>query len=119
MTMLDAAARLTSSLATVAAALAAADTDGLLAAEEGLASALAGMSVGPVTPHERDLLARELAHTRANLARCRVLGRSACDATHSSLVALGRRLGEYRPGGEETSDPTDVAARGFAVERSM
>jgi hypothetical protein len=120
LTTLAAAARLTSSLAAVAAALASADTEGLLAAEECLSSALADLSrVGSVSTHERASLTRELAHAGAALERCRVLGRSAMDATHTTLVALGRRSADYRRAGEEISAPTEVAARGYGVERSM
>jgi hypothetical protein len=120
MTTLAAASRLTTALVAVAAALAAADTPGLLTAEPSLASALADLSgVCPLDARERAALSRELARTGAALARCRVLGRSASDATHATLVALGRRSADYRPGGEEVADRADAAARGFGVERSM
>lgn len=120
MTTLAAATRLTSALADIAAALAAADTAGLLATEEPLSSALADLSRGGAVPvHERAALARELVHAAADLARCRVLGRAGSDATQATLVALGRRSPEYRSPGDEMSELTDVAARGVAVERSM
>jgi predicted exporter len=120
LTPLSATAQLTSALQAVAAALAAADTAALLAGEESLSWALAEVSrVRSVDGSERHAVARELAHARATLERCRVLGQSAADATHATLVAIGRRSADYRRGGTDATDPADVAVRGLGLERSM
>jgi hypothetical protein len=120
MSTLAAAQRLTAALDAVAVALAAADTEGLLAAEECLSSALVDLTrVRSVNAAERHGVAGELARAHAVLAGCRVLGRSAIDATNATLLALGRRSPDYGRGGTEMPDPTDVGARGVELERSM
>lgn len=96
---LDAAVRLTASLDEVAAALAAPDADALLAAEAGLASALAGLGEPfDEVPGDRARLAAELIRARATLARCRILGSSIADTTHIALAAQGH-LSDYSRSG--------------------
>src|SRR5258705_2960589 len=89
MTTLSAAKRLTLSLDAVAVALATADTEGLLAAEEQLSSALAEVSrIRAVDVPDRQAVARELARPSATLARCHLLGQSASDAALAALHSL-------------------------------
>jgi hypothetical protein len=116
MTTLTAAEQLTLSLDAVAAALAAADIEGLLAAEEGLSLALADISrVRAVDLHDRPAVAHQLARASAALARCRVLGQSAADATQAALLALGQSAG-YERSGARLPDSPDAVAHGFALE---
>lgn len=97
--VLAAALRLRASLDSVAGALAWPDVTGLLMAESGLASALADLgSVKRVDPADRAAVAAELIHARAALARCRILGASASDATTLSLAAQGKAAGYNRSG---------------------
>jgi hypothetical protein len=119
MTTLSAAERLTEALDAVAAALAAADTGKLLAAEEALTLAMADLSrVRSLNSEERRTLLPLLTRTRASLERCRVLGRSASDVAHLMLLALGRRSPDYRRSGTDLSD-SDLVARGLSLERQM
>lgn len=106
---LDAALRVNASLDEVAAALAAPDADALLAAETGLAAALAGLDLSvPASAadraHVRDLVLR----ARATLARCQVLGSALSDAARLSLAAQGHSSDYGRSGAEAPA----AAARG-------
>jgi hypothetical protein len=97
--VLDAALRLRASLDTVAGALALPDETALLAAESGLATALADLgSVRHVDPADRMAIAAELRQARAALARCKILGASMSDATTLSLAAQGKAAGYDRGG---------------------
>lgn len=97
--VLDAALRLRASLESVAGALAVPDVAALLAAEAGLAAALADLgSVRRVEPADRVAIAAELTHARAALARCRVLGASASDVATLALSAQGKAAGYDRAG---------------------
>ena len=97
--VLDATHRLRASLDLVAGALAWPDATALLAAESGLAAALADLgTVRFVDPADRAAIVAELIQARAALARCRVLGASASDAATLSLAAQGRAAGYDRAG---------------------
>lgn len=97
--VLDATLRLRASLDLVAGALAWPDATALLAAEAGLASALADLgAVRHVDPADRAAIVAELIQARAALARCRVLGASASDAATLSLAAQGKAAGYDRGG---------------------
>lgn len=97
--VLDAALRLRASLDSVAGALALPDESALLAAESGLAAALADLgSVRQIEPAERAALVAELQQARAALARCKILGASMSDATTLSLAAQGKAAGYGRGG---------------------
>jgi hypothetical protein len=117
--VLSAAEKLTLSLEAVAGALAAADTVGLLAAEECLSLALADISrVRAVGAHERGAVAYELGRAKATLARCRVLGQSLSDATQATLLALGISA-DYERSGARMPDAAGVVARGSALKARM
>ncbi len=108
-----AAQRLRVALDAVAAALASADANGLLAAEEELASALTGISgMRSVDASEWAAVSDELSRARASLVRCRTLGRSASYATQATLLALGRWSDYARSGAHPAADGT----RGTALE---
>ena len=97
--VLDAALRLRASLDSVAGALALPDVTALLAAEAGLAAALADLGpVRMVDPADRAAIAAELVQARAALARCRILGASASDAATLALAAQGKAAGYNRAG---------------------
>lgn len=97
--VLDAALRLRASLDMVAGALALPDETALLAAESGLAAALADLgSVRHVEPTDRAAIAAELQQARATLARCKILGASMSDATTLALAAQGKAAGYNRGG---------------------
>jgi hypothetical protein len=113
------AERLTLALDAVAGALAAADTAGLLVAEEGLSVALAELGrVRTVDPGDRAQIARELLRARGTLARCAVLGHSAYDATQAVLLALGRSP-DYARSGARVPAASDALARGAALRMRM
>ena len=107
----DATVRLNTSLDEVAAALAAPDADALLAAEGGLASALAELS-GPITadPADRARLATELARARAALARCRILGAAMADTARIALAAQGV-MADYSRSGAPSGAAGDSRGR--------
>jgi len=114
--VLDATLRLRASLDLVAGALAWPDATALLAAEAGLAAALADLgSVRSVDPSDRTAIVAELIQARAALARCRVLGASASDAATLSLAAQGRAAG-YDRAGVITSRAT---LRGAALKATL
>lgn len=100
MDALEAAVRLNASLGELAAALAAPDADRLMAAEAGLAAALAAVpSLDSATPADRARVRAEVAQARSTLARCRILGASLVDTTRITLAASGHG-GEYGRSGE-------------------
>ncbi len=97
--VLDATLRLRASLDSVAGALAWPDAAALVAAESGLAAALADLgTVRVVDPADRAAIVAELLRARAALARCRVLGAAASDAAMLSLAAQGKAAGYDRAG---------------------
>jgi hypothetical protein len=113
------AERLTLALDAVAGALAAADADGLLVAEEQLSLALSEIAlVRTVEPDDRAQVARELLRARGMLARCAVLGQSAYDATQAVLLALGRSP-DYARSGARVPAVGDALARGSALRMRM
>jgi len=113
---LDAALRFRASLDSVAGALALPDETALLAAESGLASALADLgSIRHVDPADRAPIAAELKRARAALARCRVLGASACDAATLSLAAQGKAAGYDRAGATRSR----AALRGAGLKATL
>jgi hypothetical protein len=113
------AERLTLALDAVASALAAADVEGLLVAEEQLSLALAEMAqVRTVDPDDRAQVARQLLRARGTLARCRVLGQSAYDATQAVLLTLGRSP-DYARSGARVPAVDDALARGSALRMRM
>jgi hypothetical protein len=119
MTISSFAQRLTLSLDAVAVALASVDIEGLLAAEARLSSALADVSrIRAVDVSDREAVGRQLTLARAALARCFVLGRSASDATHAALHALGRSA-DYERSGARMADTADVVAHGSALKTRM
>lgn len=118
MGVLEATARLNASLDAVAAALSAPDADALLAAETGLAAALAELTrPSTVAADERAILAAEVIRARATLARCRILGASVADATRLSLAAQGR-AGDYGRSGEPAPSSPD-GARGHHLRARL
>lgn len=111
--VLDAALRLRASLDSVAGALALPDETALLAAESGLAAALADLgSIRQIDPADRVAIAAELQQARAALARCRILGASMSDATTLSLVAQGKAAG-YNRGGMTAVPRASVSGTGL------
>ncbi len=109
---LDAAVRLNASLDEIAAALGVPDADALLAAETGLAAALADLHLAPKAAlDERAALAAEVARARATLARCRILGSAIADVTRITLAARGQTA-DYSRSGEPAHDPAgDIRGR--------
>lgn len=96
-------------------ALAGARLDDLLAAEQGLAQALAALSPAdriPVPETEREPLREELARLRAVLIRCRRLGLTLTEFVRISSSALGLTAG-YDRGGR-----VPVPTSGHALETS-
>lgn len=88
------ASRLAAALEAVARALSTPDNSALMAAEQGLAAALADLGhVTTVASNERAAIAAELTRARAALARCRILGSSAADVVQAALAAQGRSGG--------------------------
>jgi hypothetical protein len=115
--LLAAALRLRASLDSVAGALALPDESALLAAESGLAAALADLgSVRQVDPADRAAIAAELQQARAALARCKILGASLSDAATLSLAAQGKAAG-YNRGGM-TAAPR-AAVRGAGLRATL
>lgn len=107
--------RLRTALEAVAAALSSPDEPALMAAEAGLASALAEVAaIRTVRPAERLSLAREVAQARAALMRCRILGAAALDTVHATLVSQGRA-----PGYDRAAMPQRVVLTGTEVKARL
>ena len=94
---LTAVSRLRIALEDTATALAAADLDGLLAADTALQAALHALpALSSVDPADRSVFRRELEAAAAALLRCRRLGVGLTDFVRISLDAHGGQLG-YEP----------------------
>jgi len=113
------AERLTLALDAVGGALAAADAERLMAAEEQLSLALAEIArVRNVDPDDCAPMAQQLLRARGTLARCRVLGQSAYDATQAALLALGRSP-DYARSGARVPAEGGPLAHGSALKMRM
>jgi hypothetical protein len=111
-----ATARLRAALDAIARALQSPDLAGLLAAELGLASALAGLGrLRGVSPLDRGAVRNELARARAALARCRALGSVIEDVAQATLVAQGRGSNYDRAGAR----PMPALPRGGSLKARM
>jgi hypothetical protein len=94
---LSAVSRLRTAIEDTALALAAADLDGLLAADTALQAALQALpALASVNADERLLFKRELEAAATALLRCRRLGVGLGDFVRISLDAHGGQLG-YEP----------------------
>jgi hypothetical protein len=94
-----------------AAALAAADLDGLLAGETALNDAVAELrAMATVAPEHRDAFREDLEAARSALRRCRRLGAALSDFVALSLAAQGRASG-YDPQRVAAVDSTGASWR--------
>jgi hypothetical protein len=97
--LVDGARRVRQALEHTAAALTAADLDGLLRGEADLELALKTLTAPPSLPAEdRQALRQELDALRKALLRCRRLGGALLDVVRLSLDAQGRTAAYGRPG---------------------
>jgi hypothetical protein len=112
--LVEAASRVRKALEHTAAALTAADLDGLLRSEGDLELALKALAAPPALPPEdRQALRQELDAARTALLRCRRLGGALLDVVRLSLDAQGRTPAYGRPGAPAAMySPRRVSATG-------
>ena len=112
--LVEAATRVRRALEHTAAALTAADLEGLLRSEADLELALKTLTAPPsLPPEDRQALRQELDASRKALLRCRRLGGALLDVVRLSLDAQGRTAAYGRPGAPAaTYSPRRVTATG-------